>query len=233
MSAEPEQRRKPGSQLLRIATNNFDQYTSEMMLKPIIADLQHEYRDESSRKVSKLFVLLRGYLSFWKAIGFYGLTIREANMRIAKRVVLNVLTLALSGLIIYPVILRTGIFDNPEVRLQGLRRGGRVVFESSPVIMSGWTSLILLLAGLAGLVIALTLGARVVSFLMAAFLIYSITLVLTMTGTIGLRYAQIAPLAALLGVVLGAAISLYGSKCSLKLFTNKHGESTGNLNKLP
>lgn len=38
MSAEHKQRRMPGSQLLRIAADYFDQSTSEMMLKPIIAD---------------------------------------------------------------------------------------------------------------------------------------------------------------------------------------------------
>lgn len=61
--------RLPGSRLRRFAEKHLDNSAVEKIVLPIIADLQHEYLSLPRSGMMGLQVLLRGYWSFWKAIG--------------------------------------------------------------------------------------------------------------------------------------------------------------------
>lgn len=78
--------RLPGSRLYQFSTKYFEQPALEKIAEPIIADLQHEYSIKSQTSMSRLLVLLRGYLGFWKATGLYSLFSKEGNIRPFKSI---------------------------------------------------------------------------------------------------------------------------------------------------
>lgn len=71
----------PGARLSRFAERFFEQPGLEKIALPIIADLQHEYSRRSDKSITRFLILLRGYLSFWKAIGIYSLFSSRGDIR--------------------------------------------------------------------------------------------------------------------------------------------------------
>lgn len=67
-------RRLPGFRLRRFAEKRLDRSAVEMLVLPIIADLQHEYSSLPRSTVARLLVLLGGYWGYWKAIGLHMVT---------------------------------------------------------------------------------------------------------------------------------------------------------------
>jgi hypothetical protein len=76
----------PGFKLHRFAEKYFEQPGLERIALPIIADLQREYSNKPHASLTRFFILLRGYLGFWKSIVLYSLFSAEGNIRIFKSV---------------------------------------------------------------------------------------------------------------------------------------------------
>jgi hypothetical protein len=67
--------RPPGSLLSSVADFLFSPKTVELVVKPIISDLQVEYCDAvaAKRRVKAAWVRIRGYWGFFKGIGLYSI----------------------------------------------------------------------------------------------------------------------------------------------------------------
>jgi hypothetical protein len=76
----------PGSWLLQFAEQYFEQSGLEKIALPIIADIQQEYSSKPQASLARFFILMRSYLSFWKAIGLYSVFSDEGNIRIFKSI---------------------------------------------------------------------------------------------------------------------------------------------------
>jgi hypothetical protein len=76
----------PGSRLYQFSEKYFEQPGLEKIAQPIIADLQQEYSCRPHPSLARLFILLRGYSGFWKAIILYSLFSDEGNIRIFKSI---------------------------------------------------------------------------------------------------------------------------------------------------
>lgn len=85
----------PGSRLLRFAERRLDQSAVQTIVLPIIADLQYEYQAVPRNAMSRLLLCLRGYWGFWKAIGLHTLVSGDAKMHISKRLSLDLVAFAL------------------------------------------------------------------------------------------------------------------------------------------
>jgi len=84
MILDERSRKLPGSWLYQFTEKYFEQPGLEKIAQPIIADLQHEYISLPHVAIKRSLILLRGYWSFWKALGLYSLLNDEGNMRIFK-----------------------------------------------------------------------------------------------------------------------------------------------------
>lgn len=196
MSTRHMSRILPCSQISQIAIKYFDRFTSEMMLMPIIADLQHEYCEAEHETIKRWFILLRGYWSFWMAISLNGLTTKEANMRIAKSVGMNAFALAVFWILGF-LLIRLGYVIDPN----------------------GWMTQNAgqFLGCLAGLALALLIRARIAAYLIAGFLAVTAS-ELAVHAYYGIRAAQGAAThfavlgGSLLGVVLGALLAFCGPR---------------------
>jgi hypothetical protein len=76
----------PGSKLHQFAEKYFEPPGLERIALPIIADLQREYSSKPHTSSTRFFILLRGYLGFWKSIVLYSLFSAEGNIRVFKSV---------------------------------------------------------------------------------------------------------------------------------------------------
>ncbi len=67
--------RLPGRRLRNAAARLFTQPTMDRVIDPIVADLQAEYREAmlARRRWLAVWVCVRGYLGFWRAVGLQGL----------------------------------------------------------------------------------------------------------------------------------------------------------------
>src|SRR6185503_5559849 len=61
---------RPGSRLRSLARRMCSQSTMDRLIDPVIADLQCEYAQaiRDHRRWRRRWILLRGYLAFWKAV---------------------------------------------------------------------------------------------------------------------------------------------------------------------
>ncbi len=201
----------PGSRLLQIAKNYFDQSTNELTLMPIIADIQHEYRETEHVALMRWFILFRGYWSFWKTIGLHGFSFKGVNMRFAKFIGLNVLALILCWLVSALIL--------------------RVTQYGTLMPLTGAQSL----GCFAGLAIALLIRARLSAYLIASFLAIAVSEfsiaayyrhqadIGRIPSDIGRGGNQVVLCVALVGVALGAILARYGSKIGIGRRTS--GES--------
>ncbi|HSG39540.1 MAG TPA: hypothetical protein VLE27_07860 [Thermoanaerobaculia bacterium] len=75
VSPFPKVKRPPGSKLMEVADFFFSSKTVEKVYAPLIADLQLEYIDALSRgrRHKARWVRMRGYWSFWNAVGLQSL----------------------------------------------------------------------------------------------------------------------------------------------------------------
>ncbi len=81
---QSDKKKLPGSKLHRFAEKYFEQPGLERIALPIIADLQQEYSSRPHTSLACFFILLRGYLGFWKSIALYSLFSNEGNIRVFK-----------------------------------------------------------------------------------------------------------------------------------------------------
>jgi hypothetical protein len=100
MTKDESTREMPGSRLLQFAERFFGQVGLEKIALPIIADLQHEYSSRSDKPVTRLLILLRGYLSFWKATCLYGLFSSRGDVRPFQSIGFTLFLGAASGTIV-------------------------------------------------------------------------------------------------------------------------------------
>lgn len=216
----------PGSRLLRFAEKHLDHSVVDMIVLPIIADLQHEYSKLPRTDMARSLVLLRGYWSFWKAIGLHTIISGDGKMRIAKLVGADAFAFALFSLAAFLYFRHRYIF-NPNLNHS----------------MISWSAQ--LLVCLAALAITLAVRARMTAYCIAGFVAFTASELVVqgyygfqlalLQGKAGVRisvvrdntaiFLQGRPLfvrgipphysvmgAALMGVALGAALALWGSK---------------------
>jgi len=204
-----------------------------MIVLPIIADLQHEYTAARPGAVMRPLILLRGYWSFWKAVGLLTFVTGDWKMRINKLTGIDAFTFVLV-LIAAFLLIRPGYLLNPN----------------SNHSMIFWS--VQLLGCLAGLALALAARVRMTAYCIAAFVAFttsemaiqayyqSRTLILRGDVQIPVRifrgalfpaavpahYAVMG--AALLGVALGAALAIWGSKFAFRIRVRQSGSEAGN-----
>jgi len=80
MTKDEKAGKLPGARLLQFSENFFGQAGLEKIALPIISDLQHEYSNRSDTSITRFLILLRGYLSFWKATGLYSLFSKKGDI---------------------------------------------------------------------------------------------------------------------------------------------------------
>ncbi len=100
MTKDEKNGKLPGARLLRFSERFFEQPGLEKIALPAIADLQHEYSSRSDKSITRFLILLRGYLSFWKATGIYSLFSSRGDIRPFKSTGFVVLMGAAVGVII-------------------------------------------------------------------------------------------------------------------------------------
>ncbi len=105
--------RLPGSWLRRFAERHLDRSAVEMVVLPVIADLQHEYTAAPRNSVTRGLVHFRGAWAFWRAIGFHTIISGDAKMRIAKHVGFDLAAFVIV-LIAAFAFLRPGYVLNPN-----------------------------------------------------------------------------------------------------------------------
>jgi hypothetical protein len=86
MTQDTNTSKLPGSRLLQFAEKYFEQTALEKIALPVIADIQQEYSSKPQASLVRFFILMRGYFSFWKAIGLYSVFSDEGNIRIFKSI---------------------------------------------------------------------------------------------------------------------------------------------------
>jgi lipopolysaccharide export LptBFGC system permease protein LptF len=62
---------RPGARLRSWATRWCSQGTIDRVIDPIIADMQHEHATASGRRWERRFILMKGYVAFWKVMGLH------------------------------------------------------------------------------------------------------------------------------------------------------------------
>ncbi len=228
-----------GSRLRRFAEKYLDQSTVELIALPIIADLQHENSAEPRTCITWSLVQLRGYWSFWKAIGLQTVIGGDRKMRTIKFIGIDVLTFVL--------LLVAAFF---------LTRPGYLVSPDRYHSMIFWS--VQLLCCLAGLAIALAFRVRLTAYCIAGLIAFTVSEMVAQafyrpgihveTRFINVEYSGVKGLvpfiikqlrtptpmrfavmgAALLGVTLGAVLALWGSKLSYRSRVGQGAPSADN-----
>jgi capsular polysaccharide biosynthesis protein len=117
----------PGSRLLRFAEEHLDHSAVEILVLPIIADIQHEYSAVSRTTMMRLFVLLRGYWSFWKVIGLH----MVMNPHIKGSLMIGS-SMKRWQLLIFAVIIFAGVATYGFLRPMMYRSETRIMMEPTP-----------------------------------------------------------------------------------------------------
>ncbi|MBZ5497656.1 MAG: hypothetical protein LAP85_14735 [Acidobacteriia bacterium] len=216
-----------GSRLRRFAEKYLDQSTVELIALPIIADLQHENSAEPRTCVTWSLVLLRGYWSFWKAIGLQTVIGGDRKMRTIKFIGIDALTFVL--------LLVAAFF---------LTRPGYLVSPDRHHSMIFWS--VQLLCCLAGLAIALAFRVRLTAYCIASLVAFTVSEMVAQafysptmhvaTRMIPIEYSGVkvsfitrvfsasvpTPIhfavmgAAMLGVAFGAGLTLWGARLAFR-----------------
>lgn len=216
-----------GTRLRRFAEKYLDQSTVELIALPIIADLQHEDSAEPRTCITRSLVQLRSYWSFWKAIGLQTVIGGGKKMRTIKFIGVDVLT--------FVILLVAAVF---------LTRPGNLLSPDRYRTMILWSAQ--LLCCLAGLAIALFFRVRLTAYCIAGLVAFTvsemvaqafyhpgihmearfipveysgvkstfITRVITGGVPTPLHFAVMG--AALLGVALGAGLTLWGARLAFR-----------------
>jgi hypothetical protein len=232
----------PGSRLHRFAERHLDRSVVEMIVLPIIADLQHEYSKLPRTAMARPLVLLRGYWSFWKAIGLHTVISGDVKMRITKSVGVDAFAFVLFSIAAF-LFFRLGYMFHPNLNRS-------MIFWSAQ-----------LLGCLACLAIALAVRARITAYCIAGFVAFtaseivvqayqtvflkapiSLNTVFRAPDVMGPRPSVIRVMtvrfapqyiavigAALLGVALGAVLALWGSKLTDRSRVGQGVPSADNL----